>query len=181
MYRAPCPPTPSASPRRGQSRGYYIDTGDLFHSFLRASDGTLTTFDPPGATCSLSTSNVCSVSSGINPAGAITGEYQTASKPFSVVHGFLRAPDGTLTTFDPPNSFQTIVTGINPAGAITGNYIDATTGAFHGFLRAADGTFTTFDPPSSVDTEPSAINPAGAITGFYADASGAAHGFLRRH
>jgi hypothetical protein len=52
--------------------------------------------------------------SGINADGAITGGY------FS--HSFLRARDGTFTTFDPPGSLSTQTTGINPAGAITGWY-----------------------------------------------------------
>ena len=39
-------------------------------------------------------------------------------------HGFLRAPHGTFTTFDPPGSTGTSVGGINPGGAITGSYFD---------------------------------------------------------
>src|SRR5207248_3394543 len=37
----------------------------------------------------------------INPAGTITGRYSDAS---DVLHGFLRTPDGTITTFDAPNA-----------------------------------------------------------------------------
>ena len=37
----------------------------------------------------------------INPAGAITGYYCEADW---CAHGYLRAPDGTITTFDPPGS-----------------------------------------------------------------------------
>ena len=55
-----------------------------------ANTATFTTFDPPG---SLVTEPFA-----INPAGAITGPYFDAS---GIEHGFLRARDGTLTTFDP--------------------------------------------------------------------------------
>jgi hypothetical protein len=119
----------------------------------------------------------------INPAGAITGYYTDATNAY---HGFLRARDETITTFDAPGagtaSFQgTVPQGINPAGAITGYYTDASY-AHHGFLRSADGTFTTFDPPGSISTYAESINPAGArgaMTGYYQDASFfGVHGFL---
>src|SRR2546430_9393282 len=52
---------------------------------------SLTTFDPPGATSTMALS--------INRRGAITGFYLDGS---SVWHGFLRAPDGAVTTFQAP-------------------------------------------------------------------------------
>src|SRR5260370_35250293 len=73
----------------------------------------------------------------INPAGAITGYYVDVN---FVGHGFLRATNGTLTTFDAPGAGTTgflqqgtAPASINPAGAIMGLYIDANTGR-HGFL-----------------------------------------------
>jgi hypothetical protein len=65
----------------------------------------------------------------INSAGAVAGYFVTTAE-----HGFLRAPDGAITTFDPPGSFGTFAFEINPAGVITGSYLDAS-GAIHGFLR----------------------------------------------
>jgi hypothetical protein len=130
--------------------GEYINASPVARGFLRARDGTITTFDPPG---SLSTFPLS-----INPAGTITGQYAGPE----MVHGFLRAPDGT--TFDPPGSIYTIPRGINPADAITGGYSDANN-VVHGLMRTLDGTFTTFDPPGSTFNEPIAINPAGAVTG----------------
>jgi uncharacterized membrane protein len=106
-------------------------------------------------------------------AGAIAGTAADGSNS-----GYLRSPDGTFTTFNPPGATATAVLAINPAGAITGYYLDANFGA-HGFVRAPDGTFTTFDPPGSTFTEPSAINAAGVITGLFQDASGVPHGFVR--
>jgi hypothetical protein len=57
-------------------------------------------------------------------------------------HGFVRTPDGTITTFDAPGAgtglFQgTIPSGINPAGAIVGYYLDASY-VFHGFLAQGE-------------------------------------------
>jgi hypothetical protein len=37
--------------------------------------------------------------SGASPSGFVTGSYYDDAL---VQHGFLRAPDGTITTFDPP-------------------------------------------------------------------------------
>ena len=122
----------------------------------------MTPFDPPGATCSLSTSSTCSASIGINPAGTITGTYQDAS---FAVHGFLRTRDGTFTTFDAPGSAGTEPSGINPAGAITGAYFS--TFLISGFLRTPGGTFITFNPPNSTSTAPVGSNPVGAIAGQY--------------
>ena len=76
---------------------------------------TFITFDAPGGDLV--------VPSGINPVGAITGSYFGASGN----HGFLRTPDGTFTTIDPPGSTGAYVGNfeefggqpINPAGAIT--------------------------------------------------------------
>jgi hypothetical protein len=94
---------------------------------------TFTTFDPPGSNLTFA--------SAINPAGTITGSYFDAN---FVAHGFVRAPDSTITTFDAPDDANgTFAGGINPAGTITGSYFDANFVA-HGFVRARDGTITTF-------------------------------------
>jgi hypothetical protein len=83
---------------------------------------TFTTFDVPGTLESVN---------GINPAGAITGWYADTSGLF---HGFVRAPEGTVTTFDPrapllPLSGQVVcllpARPSTPAGVITGYYSDA--------------------------------------------------------
>jgi outer membrane protein assembly factor BamB len=107
--------------------------GGNFRVFVRTRDGTFTTFDAATyAPCC-----IWSFPSGINPAGAITGSFNDG---FSINHGFLRATDGTVTTFDVPgagavhNKNQgTVPLGITPAGEIMGLYIDANS-ATHGFL-----------------------------------------------
>src|ERR1700732_2588946 len=106
----------------------------------------------------------------INPAGVITGTYSDSNH---VGHGFLRAPDGTFTTFDAPGLFTVASNSINRAGAITGYYYDANN-AVRGFLRARDGNITTFDASGAgYATYAFSINAAGAITGYYNDANAA--------
>jgi len=127
-------------------------------------------------------------STGINPAGAITGSYVIGSDPNFVFYGFLRAPDGTFTTIIPPGSTSTFVGAgsepfagppINPSGAITGSFFAR--GASHGFVRAPDGTFTTIDAPGGVNGTDflCCITPASTVAGISFDANGAGHGFLR--
>jgi hypothetical protein len=72
----------------------------------------ITPFDPPGA---IQTQYIS-----INREGFVTGSY-LASTP-GIEHGFLRSPEGRLTTIDPPGSTQTNVTAINDLGVITGSY-----------------------------------------------------------
>jgi hypothetical protein len=170
--------TPSINPA-GAITGTYVDASGTTPGFLRAPDGTFTTFEVPGA-------NGGTLPQSINPKEAITGTYTivTIEPTFSVVgHGFLRAPDGTIRTFDVPGAVTTIASGINPEGEIAGNYFDGSN-VSHGYLRARDGAITTFSAPGagtgpSQGTFVTSINPKGAITGYYLDASSTIHGFLR--
>src|SRR5579872_4942869 len=57
-------------------------------------EATLITFDAPNDVFGIQPLS-------INPANAITGYYLDAS---FVAHGFLRSPDGTVTTFNPPGA-----------------------------------------------------------------------------
>jgi hypothetical protein len=175
----------------GTVTGFTRDTNFARHGFVRASDGTITVFDAPGA-------GICSASCGsigngqgtrafaINPAGTITGFYTDNS---AHCHGYLRAPNGNFTQIDAPDAgtgpfpqgtFPSNITpmGINPAGAIIGFYVDANS-VQHGFVRAPNGIITEFDPTGSIFTDPNAIDQTGAIAGFYFDANFVGHGFLR--
>ena len=131
-------------------------------------------------------------SSSINPAGEIVGGYTDTD---NVSHGFIRAPNGKITTFDVPGAGVgagegTFVNNNNPAGEVAGFYADAN-GVDHGFVRSPLGVFTTFDAPGAVDdgcgaiigiggcgTIVTGLNPGGMVTGFYFDARDVAHGFL---
>ena len=99
--------------------------------------------------------------------------------------GFLRALDGTFTTFDVAQagtaSFQgTIPCCGNPSGVTVGQYLDSNF-VSHGFERAADGTIITFDAPGAASggTSPISITPSGAAMGSYPDSNFVFHGFVR--
>jgi hypothetical protein len=66
----------------GAITGWYFDSNNVSHGFLRAADGTITAFDPKE---SVST-QALSISKGM-----ITGYYQDSSNLF---HGFMRLPMG---------------------------------------------------------------------------------------
>lgn len=159
-------------------------SSDLLSNDLpRRDDGAVyVEFVVPGSTCEASFP-LCTTPVAINLFGAVTGYYADTN---ASLHGFVRTPLGTITTFDGPGAtcssyFSTCTSpvGINLQGAITGFYCDAVT--CHGFLRAPGGTITAFDPPESVFTQFSTggINQAGVITGSYYDSNYLAHGFLR--
>jgi hypothetical protein len=175
--------SPNSVDPAGDITGQYLD-GAGAHAFLRVSAGTIAILDVPGGA---STSPlVCAYPCGpaIGSDGTIAGDYQGASQQF---HGFLRAPDGTFTTFDAPSAGTgsnqgTFALAINTAGAITGYYLDANA-VSHGFLRATSGTFTALDATgagtvSSQGTFALSINPTGAITGYYVDMANVLHGFV---
>src|SRR5215472_5722322 len=116
---------PNAINNSGAITGQYADAGGLHHSFLRTSDGTITPFDPPGTSgCSPSTETFCSAAAGITPDGTIVGSY--AAGP--LFHGYLRAPNGTITAVDFPGAAFTGLSAINPAGTVTGNFSGFTGG-----------------------------------------------------
>src|SRR5205814_1540859 len=126
----------------------YRDASDVYHGFLRPPDGTITTFDAPNAGTGPGQGTFVFAVDCLNPAGAITSASLDAN---NVYHGVLRAPDGSMTTFDAPGAgtglFQgTLTFGINPAGTIEGDYVDPSD-VTHVFVRTSDGTITKFDPP----------------------------------
>ncbi len=101
-----------------------------------------------------------------------------------MLHGFVRAVDGKITTFEAHS--QARVTGafsFNAAGDITGTYSEPS-GVFLGFVRAPNRNVTTFKAPGAgtgqlQGTAGLSINAAGVITGTYLDANSAFHGFVR--
>ncbi|MGO9766906.1 MAG: hypothetical protein ACLPM8_14795 [Myxococcaceae bacterium] len=172
----------------GETTGTFWDLNNTPHGFVRYPNGTLTVFDAPGA-------DQGTLASGLNAAGAISGDYH-ASAPVSDgytyrSHGFLRAPDGAILSFDVPGAGDTYGSGVNDQGAITGIWVVAHGDVEHGYVRSPDGKFTTFDAPGAgtgtggtpgntqQGTEPSFINGAGEVVGDYFDDNSVYHGFLR--
>jgi hypothetical protein len=108
--------------------GVYLDASQNYQSFQRTADGTLTTFNFPGA--------VSTHAEGINNAGTINGYFtDTAGK----THGFF-GPLGLFLQYDLTGTAGSFGRGINNAGAVTGSFADSS-GVQHGFeaqLCAAD-------------------------------------------
>ncbi|HVZ92092.1 MAG TPA: hypothetical protein VG843_10605, partial [Rhizomicrobium sp.] len=132
-----------------------------------ATDGAITEFDPSGSTSTYA--------GYINKAGAIAGDYLDES---GVGHGFLRAPDGTFTTFDAPvaGASAVSVTGLNDRDEVIGIY-DVDGGGPYSFLRRTDGSVVEIG--SGPNYSAYAINNKGIVIGWYQD-SRSVHGFIRR-
>jgi hypothetical protein len=172
--------------------GYYLDTENVAHGFVRTPSGRFTSFDVPGS------GGFGTFPWGTNVEGAVAGFY-TDSKP--LYHAFVRNPDGTFTTFSGPDSCDTSVYdgcngtgayGINDTGTTVGAYRD-NSGNFvaHAFLRRRDGTLTSFEAPGAGDgtyqgtgaysflgTLPG-LNNFGATASLFLDANDVFHGYVR--
>ncbi len=118
----------------GAIAGTYTDASNVFHGFLRSPEGKFTTFEATGAGTGSYQGTGCfsDCPVGLNDSGVITGSYADSNY---VQHGFLRTPEGTFVTVDPPGSVGTQPESINDSGAIAGYYLDATN-VYHGFLLA---------------------------------------------
>ena len=169
----------------GAITGFYTDNSGRCHGYVRSANGTFTQIDAPDAGTGpfpqgTFPSNITPM--GINPAGVITGFYVDAN---SVQHGFVRAPTGVITEFDPTGSIFTDPNAIDQTGAIAGFYFDANF-VGHGFLRTPSGIITSFDAPGADHTPGSGngtfgvgLTPSGEIEGVYVDVNGVLHGFVR--
>ena len=168
----------------GAAAGNYSDLNNVWRAWLRAPDGTITQFSAPDAGTTPDQGQGTTPVS-INPEGAITGWYQDSENVF---HGFVRAPNGTIMEFDPPDAGKGVGQGTTPAsisrsGIITGGYTDNGS-VNHGFVWFPHSAIIEFDVPgagkaSGQGTLCQEGNAMGAATGWYIDPQGVAHGFLR--
>jgi hypothetical protein len=140
-------------------------------STQRAHAQTFLSFDAPGAGTS---DGQGTFPVAINRSGLIVGNFVDAS---GAQHGFMRATDGTFTTFDPPGSTGTYVTTVNSKGLVVGWY-ETSTSTF-GFLRYLNGTFVTLNAFQGTSyTLPVAMNDIGEIAGDVGFAANVTRGFL---
>jgi hypothetical protein len=116
---------PIAINDKGQVAGDY-DIPDLLvqRGFLREADGTITTFNVPGA---VTNGNMIT---GIDSKGRVAGYYQDTN---GVEHAFVRKTDGSFATFDAPGAKRTVTTAINSQGVMVGSFIDSQN-KMHGFV-----------------------------------------------
>ena len=156
--------------------GNYGDSsGD--HGFLRAKDGTITSFDAPGAAGTLGDF--------LNSDGTAVGAYYDST---GVNHAYIRSPGGSFTEFDAAGAGTssgqgTFAIGINNSGSVCGDFIDSN-GAHHAFVRNTGGTITEFDAPDAgtadgQGTEAISNNNHGYTTGWYVDSNNVFHGYVR--
>ena len=169
----------------GAITGFYIDSNNVYHGFLRSPEGRLTSFEDPSA--DTGPFNGTSPSS-INDLGVVAGDYADAS---GTSHGFLRSPEGKFTTVDVPGAggFGSFPIAINLEGAVVGYYTDSNY-SFHAFLRSPEGKFTTWTGPDECTgngsegcygTGASNVNALGIVVGGFQDNSGyfVHHSFVR--
>src|SRR5204863_3633093 len=134
----------------GEITGFFTDSTNVAHGYVRSNQGVITVFDAPGAGTGPGEGTFPFSPLIINPKGAISGYYVDSS---GVRHGFLRDKIGTITTFDVLGAGTSPGQGtfgyaISQTGAITGYYYDSAN-VGHGFLRDRNGIITTFDVPGS--------------------------------
>jgi hypothetical protein len=117
----------------GAIAGIYTDSNNVYHGFLRTSDGNFKSFNAPGAGKGSGQGTGCPSDCpvSLNNKGAITGVYIDAQNVF---HVYLRSPEGNMMTVQPVGSTFTFPAGINDLGTIAGYYADAK-GVYHGFLQ----------------------------------------------
>jgi hypothetical protein len=191
---------------KGFAAGTYRrgDTGFLYNGFLRAPDGTITTFD---AAKTYKQDGQGTFVTGINNKGYITGYFDKSRRH---EYGFIRSPQGKITKIvcgritasDSINSERTttgtcfggylrakdgtftMLTGLYPialndAGSVTGRA--GSGGPAVGFFRTSDGTVATFDlsDGQGYGTKAVAINSGDVVVGYYDDAQSHGHGFVR--
>ena len=148
--------------RSGVVAGFYTDSSNAFHGFVREANGVINEVVVPGLT-SIKVS-------GINDAGQVVGSGNLTAKPFTA-KGFVVNGDGTSTTFSVVGAGGFFANGINNQGEVTG-YYSGSDNRVHSYIRDASGKITTFDNPEATKATGNgtfawAINDRGQAAGFY--------------
>ncbi len=154
---------PNAINNKGDVAGAYSNLASSGTGFSIV-NGQLSTFNVPGAPLS-------TYATGINDSDQIVGYFVgvTTGRAFD---GFLRMPNGDITTFGVSASLvYQVPADINNAGMIVGSYGDFATDTSHGFARLGDTTYT-FDAPGARDTYLTGINNLNEIVGVTNDFNG---------
>jgi len=153
----------------GAITGYFVDTNGVAHGFLRAPAGKITSFDDSNAGA-IANQGQGTFPESVNDREAIAGYFIDGG---GVGHGFLRTPDGSMTTIDIPGA-GTYPGNINNFGSIAGTYYDENF-VSHGFIRTSAGKIIVFDAPAAVGswigTYTAVINDRGVVAGSYYDAN----------
>ena len=113
----------------------------------------------------------------MNSTGNIVGLFLDAD---GNEHGFLRAPNGTMTPLDMPRALGTVAVAISDAGQITRQLHRARRSGTRFSARPAGRISRSFDPPGCNVNGPDGYQSSPVrSSGFYLDSSQVQHGFLR--
>jgi hypothetical protein len=105
----------------GTTTGWYGPPVGNFAGFVRQPDGTVTPFSLP------QTGAIDTLFLGINDAGFITGSYTVLNSgspvqgPGEYMYGFVRSPQGVLSSFSVPGASSTTAVAINNLNVVTGS------------------------------------------------------------
>lgn len=145
---------PTGINARGEVVGFfYVSTseGQRSHGFLRCSDGSILSFDPPGSRETYA--------HGVNDSGEIVGAYVDSLR---TTRGFIRDSNGSFESIDAPEAASTSPTAVNNKGEIAGYFMTTGIGD-RGFIRHADRTFLVLEPDG---IQPKSMNDSGALVGL---------------
>lgn len=157
---------PTAINDAGTVTGSYND-GVFNHGFVWTEQQSFVLFDEPGSDETFPAA--------INRSGTVAGSF--SQKGQKLGGGFLRASDGTITTFSLPAGTVT-VHGINENGEVSGTAETLGTSEFFGFVRGSSGTVVRFLVPGSVHTLAGPLNSNGVVCGSAAVNGSLLSGFL---
>ncbi len=160
----------------GMVSGSYIDSSGATISFLRAVDGTITTYTEPNDT----STPLFTAGGQINRTGVVAGEYFDTAN--SIYEGFIyRSSAGTFSSFQVPGQPSGTTTGlfaINDKGNLCGYVIPPPYTTTTAFVDIS-GTVSLFSVNGSLTTVCLAINDSGTAVGYYTDTAGVFHGWMR--
>jgi len=147
--------------------GEYVDLAGVGHGSVGEADGSLSSFDIPGADTPFDI-----YPRGINSSAEITGWYTASDYTF---HGCLRNAEGSVTRLDIGQT-PTYPCGIDNEGNVVASFDFA-----HGFVRTTNGQISTLDYPEADHTLPAGRDKKGRVTGeYYSDDDGIRHTFLMK-
>jgi hypothetical protein len=127
---------PLAINTAGMTTGWYGPPVGNFAGFVAAPNGTITPFSMPG------TGAINTLSMGLNNAGFIAGSYTVVISgspvpgPGEYMYGFVRSPQGVISSFGVPGASSTTAVAINDSNVVTG-WSDSTIDP-GGFIRIPD-------------------------------------------
>jgi hypothetical protein len=190
---------PDAFDAAGDISGSFTDANNVVHGFVLPANGTITTYDAPGASASNALRNAASARLNsklrdLRKSYGLSLKPRRSNSPLMKLRSLLAKVGATtnegtgLLNGNGPNPSGTaspgnlLLNGVNASGEIVGIFTDGNY-VFHGYLRATNGNITSMDDPSAgtgaeQGTGSLAINASGMIAGTYVDSHSVLHGFL---